>query len=775
MSKFKRALSAFLAIALVLGSLSCLGAVVAPKASAAEGTSKIDSYDSLAAAYDNFVYFGTEFYEIDITVNADGTYGEAKNHKLTDYYVDAGQILEARLYVKSDMYMGEGIFIMLYENDFFDVKQLTSALPANASTGYSQGQNGGVNKNHPAYKINGIKGQQTSGNTNTINWMKQRTGYTADQLEAWDFSQTVTALTDNGQNQAYLFMVDEYIFSWYVKIKDGLADGETGSTYTMPGFWKCNDYDPTVAKQTAWNGRSGNFSVAVRPEGATADDDYNFLMSATKNSFVNYGVYEHVLWDDLEHTFTIGENPNSGSGTTTTKYAVTFLENDGTEISAKEYADNAAVAVPEAVENQLGWADASTGKLVDLEGYVATKKAEFKRVLTTDKFDITISLAGGTVDEAALPENAKVENGSLIVKAGLGEEVDLSTLPAPEKTGYTGEWNPATVTLDSTKGASASVKWTPKTYTVKVYNAEGDAEPIEEVTVAYNATATTRNAVAPEGMKFAGWADAATGETVSTAASFKYTYDEDKSFYAVWTAYDSSITIMVRDYEAGEGWQVGAVSYNDAGKTLNKSNTQALLEKAAASIDATIATLPGTTMVYIYDNAETTGTLVDISSGLKYNGATTYYLCTTLDFNVTWKVPVLDADGAVVDYKETTSTASTGATANAFSVNVKTNADTTAPAGYTFKGWVLESTGEAINYNENIGVTLDYTYDRDVAFVAEFAETEYEIVFDAQSGSADGKITIDDKNRYSEALEQKRQDLRREIDKLERNQHKRLQ
>ncbi len=34
----------------------------------------------------------------------------------------------------------------------------------------------------------------------------------------------------------------------------------------------------------------------------------------------------------------------------------------------------------------------------------------------------------------------------------------------------------------------------------------------------------------------------------------------------------------------------------------------------------------------------------------------------------------------------------------------------------------------------------------------------------------DGKITIDDKNRYSEALEQKRQDLRREIDKMERGQ-----
>ncbi|MBQ3045503.1 MAG: hypothetical protein IJD49_06110, partial [Clostridia bacterium] len=128
MSKFKRALSVFLAIIMVFGSLSCLGTVVAPKASAAEGTSKIDSYESLAAAYDKFIYFGTEFYEIDITVNPDGTYGEASNHTLTDYYVDAGQILEARLYLKSDMYCGNGTFIVAYDNDFFDVRQMTADL-----------------------------------------------------------------------------------------------------------------------------------------------------------------------------------------------------------------------------------------------------------------------------------------------------------------------------------------------------------------------------------------------------------------------------------------------------------------------------------------------------------------------------------------------------------------------------------------------------------------------------------------------------------------------
>jgi len=315
MSKFKRALSMILAIAMVFGSLSCLGAVVAPKASAAEGTSKVDSLASLDAAYDNYVYFGTEFYEIDITKNADGTLGAASNHVLTDYYVDAGQYLEARLYLKSDMYLGEGTFFFLYENDFFDVKQLTNAVPANPN-GYTQGQAGGVNANHPAYKVNKIKGMQTSENAYSQNWMKQRTGYTQAELESWDYSSIVTAFTDNGQNQAYLFNSDEYIFSWFVKVRDDVTEGDSGSTFTKPGFWKCDDYDPTVTKQTGWNGRQGNFTTKVRPAGATADDDFNTLLTDTKNAFLNYGVYEHVFFEDLEHTFTVGKNPNAGGGDT---------------------------------------------------------------------------------------------------------------------------------------------------------------------------------------------------------------------------------------------------------------------------------------------------------------------------------------------------------------------------------------------------------------------------------------------------------------------------
>ena len=101
MSKFKRALSLFLALIMVFGTFSCLGAV-APMASATEGTSSIKKYADLAAAYDNFVYVGTEAYEIETDTGALG--GAITSETLTDYYVDPGQKLLFKVYVKRHVY-----------------------------------------------------------------------------------------------------------------------------------------------------------------------------------------------------------------------------------------------------------------------------------------------------------------------------------------------------------------------------------------------------------------------------------------------------------------------------------------------------------------------------------------------------------------------------------------------------------------------------------------------------------------------------------------------
>ena len=168
MSKFKRALSVFLAIVMVFGSLSCLGAVVAPKASAAEGTSGVKSYADLAAQYDNFIYLASEIYEIE---TADGTLSSAVTKAtLTDYYVQPGQLLEERFFIKGDFYFGNSQFVKAYDNAFFDVTQITTA--AVDSTGYSTAYTGVVNAANPVVIKHDLQNMVTSADCATENWMK---------------------------------------------------------------------------------------------------------------------------------------------------------------------------------------------------------------------------------------------------------------------------------------------------------------------------------------------------------------------------------------------------------------------------------------------------------------------------------------------------------------------------------------------------------------------------------------------------------------------------
>ncbi|MBQ7122584.1 MAG: InlB B-repeat-containing protein, partial [Clostridia bacterium] len=611
------------------------------------------------------------------------------------------------------------------------------------------------------------------------------------------------------QNSAYRFTSYEWVYSWNVKVRDDVKEGDTGMSFTKTGFWKCGDYKNDT-KSLNHNGRNGTLSILERPANATADDDYNTLVSATKSMYVYWGSYNEVFFEDLDHTFTCGKNPAAGTVKT---YNVTFLENDGTELSAKEYVSGAKVEIPAEVDGQLGWADTATGKLADLTDYTASKKVTFKRVLDTDEFDVVVNLGGGDYGDTVLPDNATVENGNLVIKAGLNEEVDLTKLPVPEKEGYTGEWSADKVTVDSINGAEAKINWTAKKYTVNFYNAKGDATPVDTITVEYKKAATTKLITAPEGYKFAGWADAATDEIASTSQSFQYTYAEDKDFYAVWTAYDSSITVMVRDYDNEGTWKVGAVTYGDASATaLSSTVVNNLLAKAAASINATAADvytdealteqaakakaalnymaqdkLVETALGSLPAAYAKTGNLADLTeeelnkvldyvsnsdkyvaeskngvytiyekSAFVFGGDKKFYLSTTLDFNVTWKVPVFDAAaGEFTDYTETTGTASTLATGDAkyvYKTTLKTDADTTPPAGYTFKGWKNEATDEYVDYNANVGITLDNSFDRDVVLVADFQETEYTIIFDVQNGEGDGKLTHSDTFKVGEAV-----------------------
>ena len=112
MTKFKRCLSAFLALTMVLGMFSGISDIFVPKASAA-GTTNVATYAELDAAYDKFIYVGIDVIEV-------------ANGELTDGYVQPGDWLEYHLTILSDMYMGAAKPYMVFERDFFDVRVVSS-------------------------------------------------------------------------------------------------------------------------------------------------------------------------------------------------------------------------------------------------------------------------------------------------------------------------------------------------------------------------------------------------------------------------------------------------------------------------------------------------------------------------------------------------------------------------------------------------------------------------------------------------------------------------
>ena len=508
MLRFKRGLSVFLAIAMVMSIFAGVSTGFAPKASAAAGTSSIRSYADLEAAYDSFIYLGLEAYE------ADGT--------LTDGYVQPGDEITFRMYIKSDRYMGNGTYYSVYDNSFFDVTNVTHNASKNytAYSGVNYETNSQFNGNsgHPLTSEKGLYAiiaskpaksmtQFTSGNV----------GIDASLYNAWDLVILQGKSDSTNIKYAHRFVQDEYVYEWYATVKAGLADGTTGYAEIREDLFK--HLSPKKLADVP--------SLTISNPNA---DHTTVLLTQMAGLYNQAGTINEFNCDDARCDFTIGENPSSGAN----KYTAKFLENDGTELSASKYDVGAAVTVPDAVASQLGWADTSTGKLVDLTDYVMPKKnVEFKRVLTTDTFPLVINLDGGAVDGANLPEGVTDNgDGTLTANVPLNTEFDLTAIPVPEKSGYTASWNPEKIAVNSIKGATAKVVWTANTYKATFYLNKGDADPFNVIDVAYGATLTCSGA-AKDGFKFAGWVDAATDSKVSSTISVgKYNFTENKSYYA---------------------------------------------------------------------------------------------------------------------------------------------------------------------------------------------------------------------------------------------------
>ncbi|MBQ4604914.1 MAG: hypothetical protein IJB16_09950, partial [Clostridia bacterium] len=439
-----------------------------------------------------------------------------------------------------------------------------------------------------------------------------------------------------------------------------------------------------------------------------------------------------LLLDDTYHTFEIG----TGAPAAETK-TVTFQKLDGTVIASGEYAEGATVEVP-AVEGLVTWTEATKAVELGESFTMGIKNLTYVAVVDTDEFNVTINLNGGEyAEDAALPEGAEVVDGKLIIKAGFGETVDLSTLPLPEKEGYTGTWTPASVKVESTRGANASITWAKATYVAKFYldkeAYESGAASVRDVTFVYGNKIPFTNVNVDNlknDKKFVNWIDAATGE----AANVEEIFADNMAFYADWTDYNSSVTVWGRDYANDGEWKAITTLYGDSGTPVTLNSLKALVTEANYGV--------GNVEYNVAGSESTFSDATAIRNDFAFDGTNkNVYIYTTIKFDVTIANPVFDAEGYITEEvnavpKTPALTTSSTDEAKLSTATLLLTAPTQTYPGYKFVAWV---DAEGNEYPATGNVILDTANGTEYTFTAKYEEIEYTIVFNTKPGSTFSK------------------------------------
>lgn len=534
MSKFKRFLSSFLALAMVLGMFSMLGGVFAVDASAATMqpyTTHIKTYAELEAEHPNgFYYFGVEFLE------ADG--------QPTDHIVSPGDVLTVRFYIKSSFYLTAQCLTFNLERNFFDITngQASGYLPnkgpdlvegnilpnanypiqvrkdklANVSPNYVLGSGSDPNVEVvTAYAITGSKYLAYSAKAGYTSKIFE----TAEEIEAakhLDFYKINCSYGDD--KDAYIMNDDMFIAETTLTIRDGLAAGTSGKIFQHPRDVKLNN-SPANTYANVGNTNSGSTSLS--------------------KSFEKSPLFTADMYDveGLDQIFYI-----DGGSTPVQEHTATFMAN-GAVYDSATYAEGAEIAAPANNPTKDGYTFAGWS----LDG---TNVITFPQTMGTA--DVTYT--------AVFVENAKYKATFLVDGAAYGDvnsyaEGEQIVAPAdPSKTGYTFTgWDPAVGTM-GTADMTFNAKFEAKTYNVTFMN--GDVQH-DANTVKYDGAYTLPTAPTKAGSTFVGWVDADGNAMPAT-----HTTDGDVTFYAKWatSAFDAKFYLDAAKTElhATESVEFGA-------------------------------------------------------------------------------------------------------------------------------------------------------------------------------------------------------------------------
>ena len=534
MSKFKRFLSSFLALTMVLGMFSMLGGVFAVDASAATlapYTTHIKTYAELEEEYGStdtngnvtgqggFYYVAVEFFE------ADG--------QPTDHVVAPGDVLTARFYLKSSFYMSVTNTDYLFDRNFFDVSNGAAngyviKNGADALGGvYGEENNTYPTANYPGTLFQGAAlssagdgrtGYDTGFNTimdGYINWSpwdgknyvvynktkKTYLSYVSPDdytiCKDWDYIRLNTKV-DNSDTEPYRLDQDLPYFEYEITVRNDLANGTVSKLLPNELVFRTIDAKRPSYGQLGYDGVKKN----CQP------------WNNAKCTWFN--IENNLIIDDMQQQFLI-----STGSTPVQEHTATFMANDAVYSSAT-YAEGAEIAAPAENPTKEGYTFAGWS----LDG---TNVVTFPQTMGTA--DVTYT--------AVFVENAKYKATFLVDGAAYGDvnsyaEGEQIVAPAdPSKTGYTFTgWDPAVGTMGNAD-MTFNAKFEAKTYNVKFMNGEVQHDAN---TVKYDGAYTLPAAPTKDGYTFAGWVDAEGNAMPAT-----HTTDGDVTFYAKWvtSAFDA--------------------------------------------------------------------------------------------------------------------------------------------------------------------------------------------------------------------------------------------
>ena len=513
MTKFKRFLSCFLALTMVLGMFSGLGAMFTVDASAAVivGTSNVKTYEEAVTEFgSDFIYYAIDVME----------YDEDGKPYLTDHYVQPGDTLQVRHYIKMSRFMGLSTFYLFYDADFFDIRNGETDLPNGAELTMNADHDAVGTDTTANSRARGMTAKYTGAevekNTPLINYC----GFTQEELDA-THKIAITTAKDTAVSTAVIVMKDDdYFGSYDIKVKED-ATG-TGKIHEDYRYWKAS---------TSLTGGTPARAISDITNTLVTITDENAASTNAKASNQSGIAAENFHLDTL-HEFTIGAPPAAGS-----TYTATFKVN-GDVYDSDEYAAGASIAAPASPAMDgatfAGWAVEGTTDIVTFPATMGTADVTYVAIW---KYTVTFIANGTTIS------TADYATGETIVFPAESE------IPAVDGMSFTGWDNDTTVMGE--EALTYNAVYSAITYTV-TYHTDSETETLDvDYGAAYPAATISTD---KEGYIFLGWYDS----TLTTAMPATHTTAGNADYYA---KYEKGAYTATFDADGGIFSENGSSTY----------------------------------------------------------------------------------------------------------------------------------------------------------------------------------------------------------------------